>query len=191
MEAAVMHRATWQRVCWQCSALLGQLSAIHIAAAGLMVLWASLLIMIDYPLHRDTQHMTAQLAALPRPAHHRPVARPERRDVAAQFAATLPAFATYPDQLRELNRLADTHGVVITRIDYQYAALTPLPIRRLMMRMAIRGADLSQRRFLQAMLNTLPNLSIARLAYAKAPNDTLKVELKLEVCLYYPSKAST
>lgn len=185
-------RQTWQKLSWQCAALLGRLGALHIATAGLLVLWGALLISIDYPLHRDMQRITSQLVALSKPSRDRLAARhPERRDVAEQFAATLPPFATYPDQLRELNRLADTHGVVITRIDYQYFTMTPLPIQRLAMRMAIRGGDLPQRRFLQAVLNTLPNLSVTRLAYAKAPGDTLKVELKLEVCLYYPSKATT
>ena len=57
-------RQTWQKLSWQCAALLGRLGALHIATAGLLVLWGALLISIDYPLHRDMQRITSQLVAL-------------------------------------------------------------------------------------------------------------------------------
>ena len=93
--------------------------------------------------------------------------------------------STRTGQLRALNLLADQHGVVVARVDYRYEPLTGLPIQRLVLRMDAQGQDLPLRSFLQAMLNAFPNLSIARLAYAKATDGSLKVDQALEIHLYY------
>ncbi|WP_155629819.1 hypothetical protein [Burkholderia stagnalis] len=179
-----------QMVSWRCSWLLNQLETGQIVAASLIVLWASLVITVDYPLLRDTRQMTMQLTSIPEPKRERPATLDAvPRYSAKDFIVALPEYDTYPDHLRDLNILADKSGVVITRVDYQYVTLTALPIERLVMRMAIKGTDLQQRRFLQAMLNTFPNLSIARLAYSKNPSDSTKIEQKLDIHLYYRTKA--
>ncbi|KVM51464.1 hypothetical protein WJ58_21700 [Burkholderia ubonensis] len=191
METAVNRQQALQMVSWRCSWLLNQLKTGQIAAASLIVLWTSLVITVDYPLLRETRQMTMQLTSIPEPKRERPAALDTvPRYSAKDFIVALPEYDTYPDQLRDLNILADKSGVVIMRVDYQYVTLTALPIERLVMRMAIKGTDLQQRRFLQAMLNTFPNLSIARLAYAKNPNDSMKIEQKLDIHLYYRMKAA-
>lgn len=40
------------------------------------------------------------------------------------------------------------------------------------------------------MLNAFPNLSIARLAYTKSTDGSLKVDQMLEIHLYYQAKAA-
>lgn len=184
-------RQALQSMSWSCSVLLNHLTTSQIVAVSLIALWTSLVIAVDYPLLRETQRMTTQLRPTPEAAQRQPTERSaERHDVAKGFVASLPDYDAYPAQLRDLNILADKSGVVVTRADYQYEALTAAPIKRLTMRMATTGAEAQQRRFLQAMLNTFPNLSVARLAYSKAPNDSAKVEQKLEVHLYYRIKAA-
>ncbi|AOK62453.1 hypothetical protein WK43_03160 [Burkholderia ubonensis] len=191
METAVNRQQALQMASWRCSWLLNQLKTGQIAAASLIVLWASLVITVDFPLLRETRQMTMQLTSIPEPKRARPAALDTApRYSAKDFIVALPEYDTYPDQLRDLNVLADKSGVVVTRVDYQYVTLTALPIERLVMHMAIKGTDLQQRRFLQAMLNTFPNLSIARLAYAKNPNDSMKIEQKLDIHLYYRTKAA-
>ncbi|WP_124823692.1 hypothetical protein [Burkholderia stagnalis] len=181
-----------QMVSWRCSWLLNQLRTCQIAAASLIVLWALLVSTVDYPLLRETRQMTMQLTSIPEPKRERPAAvDTEPQHLAKEFIAAMPEYDMYPEQLRDLNVLADKTGVVVTRVDYQYVTLMALPIKRLVMRMAVKGADVQQRRFLQAMLNTFPNLSIARLAYSRNPNDSMKSEQKLDIHLYYRTKATS
>ncbi|WP_287183049.1 hypothetical protein [Paraburkholderia sp.] len=99
--------------------------------------------------------------------------------------ASLPEFEKYADQLRALNLLADKTRVVITRIDFRYDQVPALPVRKLALRMNVRGDEAQQRRFLQTMLNAFPNLSVARLAFAKGTDGIIQVEQKLDVNLYY------
>ncbi|WP_175873180.1 hypothetical protein [Burkholderia sp. BCC0397] len=185
------HRHAWQVLSWRCAWALDQLRAAHLVVAGLLALWASLIIAIDYPLLRETRQMAMQLASIPEPAQEQSTAaKTQPPNAAKEFAATLPEFDAYPDELRELNTLADKSGVVVARVDYRYDPLKALPIKRLVMRMDIKGQDLQQRRFLQVMLNTFPNLSIARLAYTKSTDGSLNVDQMLEIHLYYQLKAA-
>lgn len=180
------HRHAWQVLSWRCAWAVDQLRPAHLVVAGLFALWTSLTIAIDYPLLAETRQMTMQLASIPEPAQERPTAaKSQPSNVAKEFAAALPKLDAYPDQLRELNTLADKNGVVVARVDYRYEPLKALPINRLVMRMDIKGENLQQRRFLQAMLNAFPNLSIARLAYTKRTDGSLKIDQMLEIHLYY------
>lgn len=186
------HRYALQVASWRATWLLNRLQSPRIAVAALLVLWALLIGAIDYPLFKQTRRMAMQLASIPTPASIKPAARKTGpRDPAMEFASTLPELDTYPEQLRDLNTLADQHGVVITRIDYRYEPLARLPIERLAMHMEITGSVEAQRRFLQAMLNGLPNLSVARLAYAKNTDGSMKIEQKLGIHLYYRVQAAT
>jgi hypothetical protein len=180
-----------QVVSWRGTWLLNRLKSPHITVTALLALWALLIGTIDYPLFKETRRMALQLASIPAPAPVRPAARQAGpRNLAKEFAATLPEFDAYPDQLRDLHTLADKHGIVITRADYRYELLAELPIEKLAMHMDINGPDEAHRRFLQAMLNALPNLSIARLAYAKSTDGSTKVEQKLDIHLYYRARAA-
>lgn len=51
--------------------------------------------------------------------------------------------------------------------------------------MDVKGDEAQQRRFLQTTLNAFPNLSVARLAYAKNADGATKLDQKLDVNLYY------
>jgi len=185
------HRHAWQVLSWRCAWALDQLRPAHLVVAGLFGLWASSIIAIDYPLLRETRQMAMQLASISEPAQERTAtAKTQPPNVAKEFAAALPKFDAYPDQLRALNTLADKNGVVIARVDYRYEPLKALPIKRLAMRMHIEGQDLQQRRFLQAMLNAFPNLSIARLAYTKSADGSPKIDQMLEIHLYYQLKVA-
>ncbi|WP_156811076.1 MULTISPECIES: hypothetical protein [Cupriavidus] len=176
-------------VSWRGNWVWGRIGPHHLVIAGLLTLWVSLILAIDYPLLRETRQLAKQLASVPEPGRERPstakAAQAGPRQIAKEYAATLPAFDAYPGQLRALNLLADQHGVVVARVDYRYEPLTGLPIQRLVLRMDAQGQDLPLRSFLQAMLNAFPNLSIARLAYAKATDGSLKVDQALEIHLYY------
>jgi len=144
-----------------------------------------LIIAIDYPLLKETRRMAMQLASIPAPAE----ARAESRNAATEFAAALPAFDAYPDQLRELNTLAGKNDVVVARVEYRYEPLATLPIKRLVIRMNVNGQDLQQRRFLRAILNAFPNLSVTRLVYTKSTDGSSKVDQTLDIHLYYRLKA--
>ncbi|WP_175954811.1 hypothetical protein [Burkholderia sp. BCC0405] len=180
-----------QIVSWRGTWLLNRLQSPHVTVTALLALWALLTGTIDYPLFKETRRMAMQLASIPEPAPVGPAARKaEPRNLAKEFAATLPEFDAYPDQLRDLHALADKHGIVITRADYRYELLAELPIEKLAIHMDINGPDEAHRRFLQAMLNALSNLSIARLAYAKSTDGSTKVEQKLDIHLYYRVRAA-
>jgi len=191
MGAAVNRRHVLRTISWRWAWALNRVDSIHIVAVGLLALWASLILTIDYPLLRETQQMSLQLASIPEPAYGPTTAsKSEPRNSVDAFYAALPEFDTYPDQLRALNALAEKSGVVIERVDFQYEPLTKLPIKKLAMRMFITGTAAQQRRFLPALLNAFPNLSIARLAYSKSTDGSMKIDQKLDVHLYYRSKAA-
>ena len=158
-------------------------------AAGLVLLWATLICAIDSPLHADTRLMTSRLAphvavegAKPRLAK---LDSSAPRDLARDFAASLPEFKEHIAQLRALNSLADKNSVVITRIDYRYEQVPALPIRKLALRMDVKGVEAQQQSFLRMTLNTFPNLSVARLAYAKNADGVANLDQKLDLNLYY------
>lgn len=185
-------RRLWQVVSWHCARVSNGIRSAHFLVAGLLALWLSLIVAIDCPLRTETRRLALQLAAMPEPGRGRPAAAgAEPRDVAKEFAATLPAFDAYADQLRALHTLADQNSVLVARVDYRYEPLKDLPIRRLVMRMGVTGQDLQQRSFLLAMLDAFPNLSIARLAYAKSTDGLPQLEQSLEIHLYYRWKAAT
>lgn len=185
-----------QIVHWYLACVLSRVKWQHITAMGLLALWAMLVGTIDWPLHVQTRQMTLQLAQHTSQEQTKPHPVAQQlapHDLTHEFVASLPEFEKYPEQLRELNLLADKSSVVIMRIDYRYEQMPALPIRKLTLRMDIRGDEAQQRRFLQTTLNAIPNLSVARLAFAKSADGAAKVEQKLDVNLYYQSrqKAST
>ncbi|MFM0015738.1 hypothetical protein PQR46_28735 [Paraburkholderia sediminicola] len=177
-----------QKISWYLACVLNRMEWQHTTAMGLLVLWATLIGTIDWPLRAETRQMTLRLAqhmAL-KPTRQRSATQPSApRDLTHEFTASLPEFEKYSEQLRELSLLADKSSVVITRIDYRYEQIPALPIKKLILRMDIRGDEAQQRRFLQTTLNAIPNLSVARLAFAKSTDGATKVEQKLDVNLYY------
>jgi hypothetical protein len=177
-----------QIVFWHLACVLNQVKWQHITAIGLLALWAMLIGTIDWPLHVQTRQMTMQPAQHTAPAPTSPRRAGQQlapRDLTHEFLASLPEFEKYPEQLRELNLLADKSSVVIMRIDYRYEQMPALPIKKLTLRMDLKGDEAQQRRFLQTTLNAMPNLSVARLAFAKRADGTASVEQKLDVNLYY------
>ncbi|QIE27508.1 hypothetical protein SBC1_56140 (plasmid) [Caballeronia sp. SBC1] len=176
-------------VSWHIACVLDWFKWQYTIAAGLVLSWATLICAIDSPLHADTQLMTSRLA--PHVAFERAKPRSAKldssapRDLARDFAASLPEFKEHIAQLRALNSLAEKNGVVITRIDYRYEQLPALPIRKLALRMDVRGDEAQQQSFLRTTLNTFPNLSVARLAYAKNADGAAKLDQKLDLNLYY------
>ena len=190
MGAAVNGERMRQRVSWHLACGLNRVEWQHTAAMGLLALWVMLIGTIDYPLHTETRRVRLQLAsrlalepARPRSA----VQQLAPRDLGREFAAALPEFEKYPEQLRALNLLADKHGVVVS-IDYRYEQMPALPIAKLALRMDVRGDEVQQRSFLQTTLNTFSNLSVARLAYAKRTDGVATIEQKLEINLFYRSR---
>jgi hypothetical protein len=179
-----------QKVSWHIACGLDRLEWQYTTAVGLVLLWATLIFAVNSPLHAETRRMTLRLAshiALERakPGSGKP--EPAARDLTRDFVASLPEFDTHPEQLRALNSLADKNSVVITRIDYRYEQLPGLPIKKLALRMDVKGDEAQQRRFLQTTLNAFPNLSVARLAYAKNTDGATRLDQKMDVNLYYQS----
>ncbi|MFL9984055.1 hypothetical protein [Paraburkholderia sediminicola] len=196
MGTTVNRKKFWRTISWYLACVLNRVEWQHIAATGLLVLWATLIGTIDWPLHAETRQITLRLArhAALEPATPRPAAQQlAPRDLTHEFIRSLPKFEKYAEQIRELNLLAEKSSVVIVRVDYRYEQMTALPIKKLTLRMDVTGDEAQQHRFLQTTLNAIPNLSVARLAFAKsADGATTKVEQKLDVNLYYqlPPKAS-
>ncbi|MFL9867544.1 hypothetical protein PQR67_25495 [Paraburkholderia fungorum] len=178
-------------ILWYLACVLNRVEWQHTTAMGLLALWATLIGTIDWPLQVETRQMTLRLSQhmVPEPTKPRSGAQQSTpRDVTQEFMASLPEFEKYAEQLRELNSLADKSSVVIVRIDYRYEQMPALPIRKLTLRMDVRGDEAQQRKFLQTMLNAIPNLSVARLAFIKSTDSVSKVEQKLDVNLYYQSR---
>jgi hypothetical protein len=192
MGTPVNKKRFWNVLAWHIASNLNRLEWRHTAALGLICLWATLIGTIDYPLYLETRHMALQRAmhlAL-KPVHLRPaIPQSAPSDPTSDFVTVLPEFPKYPEQLRMLNLLADRSAVVITRTEYRYEQMPALPIKKLTLRMELSGGEVQQRRFLVAALNTLPNLSVARLAYAKSTEGANKVEQKLDINLYYRSRS--
>jgi hypothetical protein len=188
MGASVKDHERWRRFRWYLACVLNRIARRHIAAMGLLVLWATLIAAIDCPLLAETRQMTLQIApytSLKHAKQHLTSQPLAPRDLTQEFTATLPEFDKSTEQLRALNALADKNGVVITRADYRYEQMPAMPIKKLTLRMDLRGDMAQQRGFLRATLNAFPNLSIARLAYAKSSDGSNSVEQKLDVNLYY------
>ncbi len=188
MGPAVNAKLLRKKVFWYLACGVKRVAWQHTTAMGLLALWVALIATVDWPLRAETRHMTSQLArhAASGPAQpRRATPRSAPRDLTHEFVASLPEFEKYADQLRALNLLADKTRVVITRIDFRYDQVPALPVRKLALRMNVRGDEAQQRRFLQTMLNAFPNLSVARLAFAKGTDGIIQVEQKLDVNLYY------
>lgn len=175
-------------VSWHIACVLDWFKWQYTIAAGLVLSWATLICAIDSPLHADTQLMTSRLA--PHVAFERAKPRSAKldssapRDLARDFAASLPEFKEHIAQLRALNSLAEKKW----RRHYAH---------RLPVRTVARAADQEARlthgcegrrsaaTFLRTTLNTFPNLSVARLAYAKNADGAAKLDQKLDLNLYY------
>ena len=188
MGTTVNRKKLWRIVSWYIACGLDWFEWQYTIAAGLVLLWATLICAIDSPLHADTRQMTSQLAqhiALERAGPRSAKLDSTPRDLAHDFVASLPEFDEHIEQLRALNSLADKNSVVITRIDYRYEQLPALPIRKLALRMDVRGDEAQQQSFLRTTLNAFPNLSVARLAYAKNADGAAKLDQKLDLNLYY------
>jgi hypothetical protein len=185
-------RKLWHIASWRFACVLDRMEWQYITAFGLVLLWATLICIIGFPMLAQTREMTSRLASHTALERVRPTSAKREsasRDPVRDFADFLPVFDKHPEQLRALNSLADKNSVVIKRIDYRYEQLPALPIRRLALRMDVKGSEAQQRRFLQATLNAFPNLSVARLAYAKNTDGTASLDQKLDVNLYYQSHA--
>lgn len=177
-----------QTISWYIACSVDWLEWQYTIAAGLVLLWATLICAIDYPLHADSREMTLRLAphiVLERAKTRSTKLASTPRDLAHEFVASLPEFNEHVEQLRALNLLADKNSVVITRIDYRYEQLPALPIRKLALRMDVIGDEAQQQSFLRTTLNAFPNLSVARLAYAKNADGVAKLDQKLDLNLYY------
>jgi hypothetical protein len=188
MGTTVSWKKLRPRFSWYIACGLDWFEWQYTIAAGLVLLWAMLTCAIDFPLHADTRQMTSRLAPHIALERARPsVAKLDSapRDLTRDFVASLPEFDKHVEQLRALNSLADKNGVVITRIDYRYEQLPVLPIRKLALRMDVKGDEAQQQSFLRTTLNAFPNLSIARLAYAKNADGAAKLDQKLDLNLYY------
>lgn len=177
-----------QGLSWYIKCSLSRMKWQHTVAFGLLSLWALLIGVVDLPLRAEVRKMGAQLSSyISQPSIN--LFTTERnsveRDLSNEFIASLPEFEKHLDELRALNVLADKADVLITRTDYHYEQISTLPIRKLSLRMEVSGDDAQQRRFLQTMMNSFPNLSIARLAYAKRADGSARIEQKLDVNLYY------
>ncbi|MET3228364.1 UNVERIFIED_ORG: hypothetical protein ABIC54_000538 [Burkholderia sp. 1263] len=176
---------------WYLACGLNRVQWQHTVAIGLLTLWALTISAIDLPLREETRDITSQLGPHLALEPAKPGAAEQRstpQDPTREFAASLPKFEKYSEQLRALNVLADQAGVVITRIDYRYEHMPALPIRKLTLHMDIRGDEARQRRFLLTTLNAFANLSVARLAYVKSTDGPATFEQKLDVNLYYQSR---
>lgn len=181
----------WRLISWHLACGLNRVEWRHSAGAGLLGLWILLIGTVDLPLHAEIQRATLQLAPYLALQSSKPASAMKpitRRDVSTEFAAALPEFEKYPEQLRALNALADRAGVALVRVDYRYEPLPALPIIALSLQIDLRGEEVQQRKFLQAALDAFANLAIARLAYAKGADGTPKVEQKLQVDLYYRAR---
>jgi hypothetical protein len=188
MGTTVNWKKLRQIVSWYFACGLDWLEWQYTVAVGLVLLWAMLICVIDSPLHAETRQMTSRVAphiALERAKPHSAKLDSTPDDLAHDFVASLPEFNNHIEQLRALNSLADKSSVVITRIDYRYEQLPALPIRKLTLRMDVRGDEAQQHSFLRTTLNALPNLSVARLSYAKNADGAAKVDQKLDLNLYY------
>jgi hypothetical protein len=188
MGTTVNWKKLRQIVSWYIACGLDWLEWQYTIAAGLVLLWAMLICVIDSPLHAETRQMTSRVApyiALEQAKPHSAKLDSTPHNLAHDFVASLPEFNNHVEQLRALNSLADKSGVVITRIDYRYEQLPALPIRKLALRMDVRGDEAQQQSFLRTTLNALPNLSVARLSYAKNADGPAKLDQKLDLNLYY------
>jgi hypothetical protein len=191
MGAVVKAKTLLQRFFWHLACGLNRLEWQHTLGMGLLALWTTLIVTIDGPLHAETRQMASRVAAYLalEPTKTRPTTPPSARvDLTHEFVASLHEFDKYSEQLRTLNLLAEKSSVVIMRIDYRYEQMPALPIKKLTLHMDVRGDETQQRRFMQTTLNAFPNLSIARLAYAKNAAGVSRVEQKLDVNLYYQSR---
>jgi hypothetical protein len=185
-----------QIVSWYIACGLDWFKWQYTMALGLVVLWATLICAIDSPLHAETRQMTSRLAPHITPERAKPrMAKLDStpHDLTRDFVTSLPEFNEHVEQVRALNLLADKNSVVITRIDYRYEQLPALPIRKLALRMDVRGDEAQQQSFLRTTLNAFPNLSVARLAYAKNADGAVRLDQKLDLNLYYrlPPKAAS
>jgi hypothetical protein len=181
----------WRIILWRIRYVLALAEWQHVAGFGLLSFWVLTLCVVDYPLYRETQALSSRLTAsrTARATRPKPASSPDQepRNLAAGFVASLPAYETYPKQLNTLTDLAGKNGVAVIRIDYRYESLPELPIRKLMLHLDLSGNETQLRELLRTLLNTFPNLSVARLAYTKAADPGATMEQRLDINLYYRS----
>jgi hypothetical protein len=175
---------------WHVRYVLDLVEWRHIAALGLLSFLALTLFCVDYPLYRETRALSFQVTASRARSATNDNSKASStdqkpRDTATEFVASLPAYETYPRQLSTLTELAEKNGIAILRIAYRYEPVPELPIRKLTLNMDLSGSEAQLRGLLSTMLNSVPNLAIARLAYTKAVDPGASVEQRLDISLYY------
>ncbi|MFC0397533.1 hypothetical protein [Paraburkholderia rhizosphaerae] len=186
----------WRISRWHLKRIANGMNWQRTTAAGLLMLWAGLMGVIDLPLQRETRQIAERISG---DIAHDPVgpgAVPHAPDdLTGDFVASLPAFDRCTEQLRSLNLLAEKSGVMIASAHYRYEPMPGLPITRVTVGMDVRGNEKQQRRFLQMMLNAFANLAISRLAYSKGAEESDKGALRqrLDIHMYFRAnaKAST
>jgi hypothetical protein len=180
----------WQILAWHLGYRLNAAGWQHVVAIGLLTLGLLLLVVVDYPIYVQTRQLASALAAqsaLKIARRESPAQIDVHRDVAKEFVNSLPTFDKNPEQLRALTQLAEKTGIAVLRIDYRYEHLPTLTIRRIALHLDLSGGEMQQQRLLRLLLNTFPNLSVVRLAYAKSADPGASVDQKLDVNLYYRS----
>jgi len=181
-------RQQWRVLSWHTRYVLDRAEWQHIAALGLLSFWLLTICLVDYPLYSEARALSSQWSASRTSATNRmPASSPDKkpRDIASEFVASLPAYETYPKQLNTLTELAGKNGIAILRIDCRYETVLELPIRKLTLHMDLSGSETQLRALLSAMLNTVPNLSIGRLAYKKSVDPGAGMDQRLDINLYY------
>lgn len=189
-------RLFWARAAWPQFLV----SALFLFALGLGI-WGVL------PLHRDVQYLQG-IKAENQPAEGQPSdlgASQAQRPTPPPLAQTTPArgsaayvdglVAFLPSQtLREQQRmtlysLAAGNGVDLMRVDYGHSQLEQLPVQRVSLLLTLGASYAAYRQFLHQLLVAIPNLAVDRVTVEQVPGNAVRLNVRLEVSLYYQRAA--
>lgn len=169
-------RTAWRRMGW--AGLSLGLLALACATALAASLWQrqALQALERQPL----ADFVAPRRAQPLPAS--PTA--EDRERMQAFVAGLPSHRNIPQAVQDLLKLADQHGVLMAKGDYQFQPDAAAGFARYRMVLPVQGAGTAVRRFVAAALHAQPSLGIESLQLRREQAQQAQIEARIEWVLY-------
>lgn len=186
---AMLLREARARVQWELARVWAALGALELVALAMLALWVGLHTQVTMALAAQARTVDQQVEAL----RAQQLARtrfPARSATADQdLPGFLPALTQREPQLLSLHQLVTRNNLALSRITYQAEPIPGLAVNKLTLHMELQGSYAAQRRFLHAVLESLPNLAVDRLALEKTAGTSDGVTARLDASLFFRAGA--
>lgn len=170
--------------------LAAHLGAPGILAGGVLMLCAGFYWGVVKPAEQAVQAQRAAAAKLASRIPHQPVSADRRIEDLQRFHHLFPPLERLPAEVEKLWALAVEHKLELQTGEYRLDGDVP-GLRRYRMNLPVRGTYTQLRLFVDAILKTLPTLSIDGLRFERKRVSDTELEAQLALTLYFRPVAAT